>query len=119
MYVLSQASLQVLFITFFKLLYERWLFWEFSLHGVENQQPPPIGNLRTVTYKPFDPRQLDMKSDSSLLDWGTVLCSQEISDNVTTVEHKWLDGGAVFIEERKTPDIENMDLEEYQQSIAQ
>jgi calmodulin-regulated spectrin-associated protein len=53
------------------------------------------------------------------LDSETVLCSQEITDNVTSVEHKWLDGGAAFIEERKTPDIENMDLEEYQQSIAQ
>lgn len=65
-YVLSQASLQICFITSFKLPCEGWLFWEFSLHGVENQQPPPMGNLRTVTYKPFDHRQLDMKSDSSL-----------------------------------------------------
>jgi len=54
-----------------------------------------------------------------LLESVNVLCSQEISDNVTSVEHKWLDGGTAFIEERKTPDIENMDLEEYQQSIAQ
>jgi hypothetical protein len=38
---------------------------------------------------------------------------------VTSVEHKWLDGGVPFIEERKTPDIESMDLEQYQQSIAQ
>ena len=88
---------------------------------MENQQPPSTGNLRTLTYRPFDPRQLDMKSDSSLC-WIQelyYLCSQEISDDVTSVEHKWLDGGAAFIEERKTPDIENMDLEEYQQSIAQ
>jgi hypothetical protein len=44
---------------------------------------------------------------------------QEISENVTSVEQKWLDGGIPFIEERKTPDIESMDLEQYQQSIAQ
>ncbi|XP_023703294.1 patronin isoform X3 [Cryptotermes secundus] len=45
--------------------------------------------------------------------------TKEISENVTSVEHKWLDGGVPFIEERKTPDIESMDLEQYQQSIAQ
>ncbi|XP_069685522.1 patronin isoform X3 [Periplaneta americana] len=44
---------------------------------------------------------------------------QEISEDVSSVEHKWLDGGVPYIEERKTPDIENMDLEQYQQSIAQ
>ncbi|XP_021925923.1 patronin isoform X2 [Zootermopsis nevadensis] len=44
---------------------------------------------------------------------------QEISEDVTSVEHKWLDGAVPFTEERKTPDIENMDLEQYQQSIAQ
>jgi len=48
-----------------------------------------------------------------------VLCYQEISEDVTSVEHKWLDGGVPYIEERNTPDIENMDLEQYQQSIAQ
>lgn len=38
-----------------------------------------------------------------------------------SVEQKWLDqdGGAPFVETRKTPDIESMDLEQYQQSIAQ
>ncbi|XP_063226734.1 patronin isoform X2 [Bacillus rossius redtenbacheri] len=44
---------------------------------------------------------------------------QEINENVSTVEHKWLDSGVPFIEERKTPDIENMNLEQYQQSLAQ
>lgn len=44
---------------------------------------------------------------------------QEISEDVNSVEHKWLDNTAPYIEERKTPDIENMDMEQYQQSIAQ
>lgn len=37
------------------------------------------------------------------------------------VEHKWLehDGSAPFIETRRTPDIENMDPEQYRQSITQ
>lgn len=37
------------------------------------------------------------------------------------VEHKWLehDGNAPFIETRRTPDIENMDPEQYRQSITQ
>lgn len=36
------------------------------------------------------------------------------------VEHKWLehDGNAPFIETRRTPDIENMDPEQYRQSIT-
>lgn len=45
---------------------------------------------------------------------------QEISEDVRDVEHKWLeqDGSAPFIETRRTPDIENMDLEQYHQSIS-
>ncbi|XP_043681965.1 patronin isoform X16 [Vespula pensylvanica] len=45
---------------------------------------------------------------------------KEISEDVRDVEHKWLeqDGSAPFIETRRTPDIENMDLEQYHQSIS-
>ncbi|XP_029055918.1 patronin isoform X13 [Osmia bicornis bicornis] len=47
--------------------------------------------------------------------------TKEISEDVRDVEHKWLehDGSAPFIETRRTPDIENMDLEQYHQSISQ
>ncbi|XP_051154754.1 patronin isoform X4 [Leptopilina boulardi] len=46
---------------------------------------------------------------------------KEISEDVRDVEHKWLeqDGSAPFVETRRTPDIENMDLEQYHQSITQ
>ncbi|XP_064213219.1 patronin isoform X5 [Tribolium castaneum] len=44
---------------------------------------------------------------------------QEIQDDATAVERKWLDETQPFIETRRTPDLENMDLEQYQQSIAQ
>ncbi|XP_076245334.1 calmodulin-regulated spectrin-associated protein patronin isoform X10 [Calliopsis andreniformis] len=46
---------------------------------------------------------------------------KEISEDVRDVEHKWLehDGTAPFIETRRTPDIENMDLEQYHQTISQ
>ncbi|XP_015607322.1 patronin isoform X4 [Cephus cinctus] len=46
---------------------------------------------------------------------------KEISEDVRDVEHKWLeqDGSAPFIETRRTPDIENMDLDQYHQSISQ
>uniref|UniRef100_A0A1B6FVT7 Patronin n=1 Tax=Cuerna arida TaxID=1464854 RepID=A0A1B6FVT7_9HEMI len=37
--------------------------------------------------------------------------------DITEVEQKWL--GENFTEERKTPDIDSMDIETYQQSIAQ
>ncbi|XP_061943066.1 patronin isoform X23 [Apis cerana] len=45
---------------------------------------------------------------------------KEISEDVRDVEHKWLehDGNAPFIETRRTPDIENMDIEQYHQSIS-
>ncbi|XP_071566319.1 patronin isoform X10 [Temnothorax nylanderi] len=45
---------------------------------------------------------------------------KEISEDVRDVEHKWLehDGSAPFIETRRTPDIENMDPEQYRQSIT-
>ncbi|XP_014601143.1 PREDICTED: patronin isoform X3 [Polistes canadensis] len=45
---------------------------------------------------------------------------KEISEDVRDVEHKWLeqDGNAPFIETRRTPDIENMDLDQYHQSIS-
>ncbi|XP_012216788.1 patronin isoform X6 [Linepithema humile] len=47
--------------------------------------------------------------------------TKEISEDVRDVEHKWLehDGNAPFIETRRTPDIENMDPEQYRQSISQ
>ncbi|KAF5275691.1 hypothetical protein FQA39_LY06803 [Lamprigera yunnana] len=45
--------------------------------------------------------------------------TKEITDEVNTVERKWLDNDQPFVETRRTPDIENMDLEQYQQSIAQ
>ncbi|XP_070515899.1 patronin isoform X13 [Cardiocondyla obscurior] len=47
--------------------------------------------------------------------------TKEISEDVRDVEHKWLehDGNAPFIETRRTPDIENMDPEQYRQSITQ
>ncbi|XP_015182348.1 PREDICTED: patronin isoform X9 [Polistes dominula] len=46
--------------------------------------------------------------------------TKEISEDVRDVEHKWLeqDGNAPFIETRRTPDIENMDLDQYHQSIS-
>ncbi|KAK7870474.1 hypothetical protein R5R35_000749 [Gryllus longicercus] len=47
------------------------------------------------------------------------LSLQEISEDASSVEHKWLDSTLPYIEERRTPDIENMDLEQYQQSLAQ
>ncbi|KAL1491179.1 hypothetical protein ABEB36_011818 [Hypothenemus hampei] len=46
--------------------------------------------------------------------------SKEITDDATLVEKRWLDGSnAPFIETRRTPDLENMDLEQYQRSLAQ
>ncbi|XP_025830608.1 patronin isoform X4 [Agrilus planipennis] len=47
------------------------------------------------------------------------LTLQEINDDVVNVEKKWLNQDQPFVETRRTPDIENMDLEQYQQSIAQ
>ncbi|XP_019761339.2 patronin isoform X3 [Dendroctonus ponderosae] len=43
---------------------------------------------------------------------------QEITDDASTVEKRWLDESAPFVETRRTPDLENMDLEQYQQSLA-
>ncbi|XP_023247057.1 patronin isoform X2 [Copidosoma floridanum] len=44
---------------------------------------------------------------------------KEISEDVRDVEHKWLDQDAApFVETRRTPDIENMDYEQYHQSIS-
>ncbi|CAH1117780.1 unnamed protein product [Phaedon cochleariae] len=42
---------------------------------------------------------------------------QEI-DDVNNVDRKWLDEGQPYVETR-TPDLENMDLEQYQRSMAQ
>ncbi|XP_023310472.1 patronin isoform X3 [Anoplophora glabripennis] len=44
---------------------------------------------------------------------------QEIEEDATTMERKWSDENQPFVETRRTPDLENMDLEQYQQSIAQ
>ncbi|CAG9771821.1 unnamed protein product [Ceutorhynchus assimilis] len=44
---------------------------------------------------------------------------QEITDDASNVEKKWFDNSTPFIETRRTPDLENMDLEQYQQSLSQ
>ncbi|XP_023316368.1 patronin isoform X4 [Trichogramma pretiosum] len=45
---------------------------------------------------------------------------KEISEDVRDVEHKWLDQDATpYVETRRTPDIENMDYDQYHQSITQ
>ncbi|XP_071052762.1 patronin isoform X4 [Onthophagus taurus] len=44
---------------------------------------------------------------------------QEINDDASATERKWLERNEPFVETRRTPDIENMDLEQYQQSMAQ
>ncbi|GJQ85734.1 hypothetical protein Trydic_g12140 [Trypoxylus dichotomus] len=43
---------------------------------------------------------------------------QEISDDASTVERKWLDQDQPYVETRRTPDIENMDMEQYHHSMA-
>ncbi|XP_044587352.1 patronin isoform X3 [Cotesia glomerata] len=45
---------------------------------------------------------------------------KEITEDIHDVEHKWLeqDGSAPFTETRRTPDIENMDFDQCQQSIS-
>nr|CAH7736426.1 unnamed protein product [Callosobruchus chinensis] len=45
--------------------------------------------------------------------------AKEIGDDVNHLERKWSDENQPFVETRRTPDLENMDLETYQQSIAQ
>ncbi|XP_058802244.1 patronin isoform X4 [Phymastichus coffea] len=44
---------------------------------------------------------------------------KEISEDVKDVEHKWLDQENSFVETRRTPDIENMDYDQYHQSLTQ
>ncbi|XP_060518088.1 patronin isoform X3 [Cylas formicarius] len=44
---------------------------------------------------------------------------QEISSDVSNVERKWFDNNQPYLETRRTPDLDNMDLEQYQKSIAQ
>ncbi|KAK9510532.1 hypothetical protein O3M35_005291 [Rhynocoris fuscipes] len=49
---------------------------------------------------------------------GKAAFLQAVSKDISEVEQKWLSGDG-FTEERKTPDMDNMDIETYQQSIAQ
>nr|CAD7259678.1 unnamed protein product [Timema shepardi] len=77
-----------------------------------------VDNTIEKPQRPFSLQPQQAGIPSSLVPLGK-LYHTEISEDVSSVEHKWLDGGAPFVEERKTPDIENMDLEQYQQSLAQ
>ncbi|KAI4466052.1 hypothetical protein MML48_3g00021872 [Holotrichia oblita] len=43
---------------------------------------------------------------------------KEISDDASSVERKWLDQDQPYLETRRTPDIENMDMEQYHHSMA-
>ncbi|KAJ8944831.1 hypothetical protein NQ314_009372 [Rhamnusium bicolor] len=70
-----------------------------SVEGTETQSP---SSDSTPTPKPQRPFTL-----------------QEITEDASTLERKWSDENQPFVETRRTPDLENMDLEQYQQSIAQ
>nr|CAD7443328.1 unnamed protein product [Timema bartmani] len=76
-----------------------------------------VDNTIEKPQRPFSLQPQQAGIPSSLVSLGK-LYHTEISEDVSSVEHKWLDGGVPFVEERKTPDIENMDLEQYQQSLA-
>nr|CAD7426198.1 unnamed protein product [Timema monikensis] len=76
-----------------------------------------VDNTIEKPQRPFSLQPQQAGIPSSLVPLGK-LYHTEISEDVSSVEHKWLDGSAPFVEERKTPDIENMDLEQYQQSLA-
>ncbi|KAL3282263.1 hypothetical protein HHI36_005454 [Cryptolaemus montrouzieri] len=45
--------------------------------------------------------------------------TKEVSDDASMVERKWLENDQPFMETKRTPDLENMNMEQYQQSIAQ
>ncbi|XP_049822135.1 patronin isoform X4 [Aethina tumida] len=47
------------------------------------------------------------------------LALQEGLDDISAIERKWLDESKPYMETRRTPDLENMDMELYQQSLAQ
>nr|XP_012147108.1 PREDICTED: patronin isoform X18 [Megachile rotundata] len=77
--------------------------------GSSGETPTSVSETTLVTQQP--PQEKPQRPFSL----------KEISEDVRDVEHKWLehDGNAPFIETRRTPDIENMDLEQYHQSISQ
>ncbi|XP_015430828.1 PREDICTED: patronin isoform X5 [Dufourea novaeangliae] len=77
--------------------------------GSSGETPTSVSETTPVTQQPFQEKP---QRPFSL---------KEISEDVRDVEHKWLehDGSAPFIETRRTPDIENMDLDQYHQSISQ
>ncbi|XP_057664944.1 patronin isoform X8 [Diorhabda carinulata] len=70
-----------------------------SAEGSETQSPP--SESTSPSPKPQRPFTL-----------------QEINEDVSKIDRKWSDETPTFAETR-TPDLENMDLEQYQQSIAQ
>ncbi|XP_066580923.1 patronin-like isoform X3 [Prorops nasuta] len=74
--------------------------------GSSGETPTSVAEVSSATQQPQEKPQRPFSL-------------KEISEDVRDVEHKWLEDGTPFIETRRTPDIENMDLEQYQQSISQ
>ncbi|XP_045470895.1 patronin isoform X5 [Harmonia axyridis] len=44
---------------------------------------------------------------------------KDVTDDAAKVERKWMDNDQSFMETKRTPELENMNMEQYQQSIAQ
>ncbi|CAB0032888.1 unnamed protein product [Trichogramma brassicae] len=75
---------------------------------------------RRSTYAGRRSRRNSISAEDSQLTIENFGGSQEISEDVRDVEHKWLDQDATpYVETRRTPDIENMDYDQYHQSITQ
>ncbi|KAG7199626.1 hypothetical protein KM043_014228 [Ampulex compressa] len=77
--------------------------------GSSGETPTSVSEAPSVTQQP--PQEKPQRPFSL----------KEISEDVRDVENKWLehDANAPFVETRRTPDIENMDINQYHLSISQ
>ncbi|CAH0752775.1 unnamed protein product [Bemisia tabaci] len=67
-------------------------------------------------------RRMEAVFNKQRQQFGKAAFFQAVTKDISEVEQKWLDGNnqtLVFLEDKKTPDYDNMDLEQYQKSMSQ
>ncbi|XP_045470912.1 patronin isoform X20 [Harmonia axyridis] len=97
-------------------------------NGVSNNVTPQLSDIRLKLEEKRrqienEKRRLELAMNKNRQKIGKQAFLQavtkDVTDDAAKVERKWMDNDQSFMETKRTPELENMNMEQYQQSIAQ
>ncbi|XP_044752934.1 patronin isoform X8 [Coccinella septempunctata] len=97
-------------------------------NGLSNNVPPQLSDIRLKLEEKRrqienEKRRLELAMNKNRQKIGKQAFFQAVTKDVThdaaEVERKWIDNEQPFLETKRTPELESMNIDQYQQSIAQ